>query len=86
MPHPIRDILAASAVVVIAFAFAAIPLFAQTAAGLLEGTTAFGDWHSDHPGVRRIIRPQDLPPPNTAASAAIRTSHAAASSRPPPNA
>ena len=50
-------------------AFAAIPLFAQTAAGLLEGTAAFGDWHSDHPGVRRIIRPQDLPPPNTAASA-----------------
>src|SRR5271169_1536792 len=67
MPHPVRDILAASAVVVIAFA--AIPLFAQTTAGLLEGTAAFGNWHSDHPGVRRIIRPQDLPEPNMAASA-----------------
>ena len=36
---------------------------------MLEGTAAFGDWHDDHPGVRRIIRPQDLPAPNTAESA-----------------
>ena len=67
MPHPVRDILAASAAVVAAFV--TIPLFAQTGAGLLEGTAAFGDWHDDHPGVRRIIRPQDLPAPNTAESA-----------------
>ena len=67
MPHPVRDILAASAAAIVAFA--AIPLFAQTGAGLLEGTAAFGDWHGDHPGVRRIIRPQDLPAPNTAESA-----------------
>jgi glucose/arabinose dehydrogenase len=67
MPHPIREILAASAAVVVAFV--AIPLFAQTGADLLEGTAAFGDWHGDHPGVRRIIRPQDLPAPNTAESA-----------------
>ena len=67
MPHPVREILAASAAV--AFAFAAIPLFAQTGAGVLEGAAAFGDWHGDHPGVRRIIRPQDLPAPNTAESA-----------------
>src|SRR6202035_4187138 len=67
MPHPVREILAASAAVVVAFV--AIPLLAQTGAGLLEGTAAFGDWHGDHPGVRRIIRPQDLPPPNTAESA-----------------
>ena len=67
MPHPVREILAASAAVIVAFA--AIPLFAQTSAGLLEGTAAFGDWHGDHPGVRRIIRPQDLPAPNTAESA-----------------
>src|SRR6202035_3578027 len=65
MPHPVRDILAASAALVVAFI--AIPLFAQSGAGLLEGTAAFGDWHGDHPGVRRIIRPQDLPAPNTAA-------------------
>ncbi|MGA8497449.1 MAG: sorbosone dehydrogenase family protein [Xanthobacteraceae bacterium] len=67
MPHPVRDILAAAAAAI--FALAAIPLLAQTGAGLLEGTAAFGDWHGDHPGVRRIIRPQDLPAPNMAASA-----------------
>jgi glucose/arabinose dehydrogenase len=67
MPHPIREILAASAAVI--FALAAIPLGAQAGAGLLEGTAAFGDWHADHPGTRRLIRPQDLPAPNTAASA-----------------
>jgi glucose/arabinose dehydrogenase len=82
MPHPVREIPAASAIVsfaaIVAFAaiiaFAAVPLLAQTGAGLLEGTAAFGDWHGDHPGVRRIIRPQDLgpqdlPAPNTAESA-----------------
>jgi glucose/arabinose dehydrogenase len=70
MPHPVRDILAASAAVIItcaAVTCATIPLFAQT--GVLEGTAAFGDWHGDRPGVRRIIRPQDLPAPNMAASA-----------------
>jgi hypothetical protein len=67
MPHPVREILAASAAVVAAFV--AIPLFAQMGTGLLEGTAAFGDWHDDHPGVRRIIRPQDLPAPNAAESA-----------------
>jgi glucose/arabinose dehydrogenase len=77
MPHPVREILAASAIATFAaivsfaaiVAFAAVPLLAQTGAGLLEGTAAFGDWHDDHPGVRRIIRPQDLPAPNTAESA-----------------
>ena len=67
MPHPARDILAATAAAI--FALAAIPLFAQTGAGLFEGAAAFGDWHGDHPGVRRIIRPQDLPAPDMAASA-----------------
>src|SRR5271169_768157 len=67
MPHPVREILAASAALVAAFV--AIPLLAQTSAGLLEGTAAFGDWHGDHPGVRRIIRPQDLPAPDMAESA-----------------
>jgi glucose/arabinose dehydrogenase len=67
MPHPARDILAATAAAILALA--AIPLLAQTGAGLLEGAAAFGDWHSDHPGVRRIIRPQDLPAPDMAASA-----------------
>jgi glucose/arabinose dehydrogenase len=30
---------------------------------LLEGEEAFGDWKSDDPGVRRLIRAQDLPAP-----------------------
>ena len=30
---------------------------------VLTGAAAFGDWHSDAPGVRRLIRPGDLPPP-----------------------
>ena len=64
MPHPVHNILAASAAVI--FAFAAVPLLAQTGAGLLQGVAAFGDWHTDRPGTRRLIRPQDLPAPNTA--------------------
>jgi glucose/arabinose dehydrogenase len=67
MPYPIRGILAASAAVIVFLT--AIPLFAQTGAGLLEGTAAFGDWRADHPGTRRLIRPQDLPAPNMAESA-----------------
>jgi len=29
---------------------------------VLQGTAAFGSWRDDKPGVRRLIRPQDLPP------------------------
>jgi glucose/arabinose dehydrogenase len=56
---------------------AAIPLFAQTGSALLQGTAAFGDWHSDHPGTQRLIRPQDLPAPDLAASVGnfVRTVH-----------
>ena len=36
---------------------------------LLQGKAAFGDWHADSPGTRRLIRPQDLPAPEPAASA-----------------
>jgi hypothetical protein len=55
----------------------AIPLRAQTGAGLLEGSAAFGDWHADRPGVRRLIRPQDLPAPDLAKSVrnVVRTVH-----------
>jgi hypothetical protein len=67
MPFPVRGILAASAAVIVSFTV--IPLFAQTGAGLLEGTAAFGDWHADHPGTRRLIRPRDIPAPDTAQSA-----------------
>ena len=35
---------------------------------LLQGKAAFTDWHADRPGLRRHIRPADLPPANLAAS------------------
>ncbi len=52
-----------------------VSLFAQTAGGASEGRAAFGDWRADHPGTRRLIRPQDLPAPDLAASASnsVRT-------------
>ena len=48
---------------------AVIPLFAQTGLVQLQGAAAFGDWRADHPGTQRLIRPQDLPAPDLAASA-----------------
>ena len=66
MPYPIRGILAASAAVIASLTV--MPLFAQTGAGLLEGPAAFGDWHADRPGTRRLIRSQDLPAPDMAQS------------------
>lgn len=66
-------VIAFSAVIAISVAaivsLTAIPLFAQTGDGLLEGSAAFGDWHADRPGTRRLIRPQDLPVPDLANSA-----------------
>jgi glucose/arabinose dehydrogenase len=47
---------------------AVIPLFAQTGSLQLLGAAAFGDWHTDRPGAQRLIRPQDLPAPDLAAS------------------
>jgi glucose/arabinose dehydrogenase len=47
---------------------AVIPLFAQTGSVLLQGAAAFGDWRTDHPGTQRLIKPQDLPAPDLAAS------------------
>src|SRR5262245_47481752 len=56
---------------------AAVPPAAQTAGGVLEGRAAFGDWHADRPGLRRIIKPQDLPSPQPSASVTnmVRVSH-----------
>jgi hypothetical protein len=66
MPHPIPTIVAGS---VAAFVLAAtLPLLAQTNSTLLEGKAAFGDWHADSPGTRRLIRPQDVPAPDSAQS------------------
>src|SRR5436853_624441 len=45
---------------------AASALYAQPGGDqgkLLRGKSAFGDWHQDAPGVRRLITPNDLPPP-----------------------
>lgn len=36
---------------------------------VLTGGAAFGDWRGDAPGVRRLIRPDDLPPPYASRSA-----------------
>jgi glucose/arabinose dehydrogenase len=37
---------------------------------VLKGSAAFGDWTKDKPGIRRLLTPQDLPPPFQTASAA----------------
>ncbi len=50
--------------------FLATTAFAQQAdQPMLKGTAAFGDWHADRPGVRRLIRPEDLPKPYATKSA-----------------
>ncbi len=53
------------------------PLLAQSAGGVLEGRAAFGDWRADRPGVRRLIKPRDLPPPQPQESVAnmVRVAH-----------
>ena len=47
---------------------AAVPK-AEAAEKLLTGAAAFGSWRDDAPGVRRLIRPDDLPPPFASRSA-----------------
>ena len=66
MRHAIHAIIATSAAALIALA--ATALFAQTGAGLTQGAAAFGDWRADRPGLRRLIKPQDLPAPDLAQS------------------
>jgi glucose/arabinose dehydrogenase len=44
------------------------PAMAQS--GPLVGKAAFGDWQTDKPGVARIIKPADMPPPGATPSAA----------------
>ena len=46
----------------------AAPAPAQDTPPLLQGKAAFTDWRADRPGLRRHIRPADLPPANLAAS------------------
>ena len=58
MRRPFSAIIAISVAAIASLT--AVPLLAQSDAGLLEGTAAFGDWHADRPGTRRLIRPQDF--------------------------
>lgn len=46
-------------------AFAATPDVGVPTTDVRIGAAAFGDWRSDAPGVRRLIRPVDMPPPET---------------------
>lgn len=44
--------------------FASGVAFAQAkddASQVLKGSAAFGDWHQDKPGVKRLLTPHDLP-------------------------
>jgi len=66
MCRPFFAIIVISVTAIISIA--GVPLLAQDT-GLLEGAAAFGDWHADRPGMRRLIRPQDLPAPDLAKSA-----------------
>src|SRR5579863_1855573 len=62
-----RPVPAIAAVGIIALLVGAgMPAAAQTGGPLREGKAAFGDWHADAPGTRRLIRPQDLPAPDAA--------------------
>jgi glucose/arabinose dehydrogenase len=75
MRHPI-DLLVGLSIAGV-FCLAVAPLFAQPAPSLLEGRAAFGDWRADRPGVRRLIKPRDLPPPQPAEAVAnfVRVAH-----------
>ncbi len=45
---------------------------AFAASEVLEGANAFGDWSKDVPGIRRLIRPSDMPSPKRAQSTVAR--------------
>ncbi len=58
MRRPLHAIIATSVAAIVSLP--GIPLLAQTGAGVVEGTAAFGDWRADRPGTRRLIGSQDL--------------------------
>jgi glucose/arabinose dehydrogenase len=70
MPRRTTRLVAAAALIMTVCG--AGTLMAQSV--LLRGQDAFGDWRADHPGTRRLIGPQDVPPPDPAASARNRVS------------
>jgi glucose/arabinose dehydrogenase len=67
MPNAFRTIAATA---LVAGILPAIAVSAQTSGELLQGKAAFGDWRTNSPGIRRLIRPQDIPAPDPAAAAA----------------
>ena len=67
MSRPVQEIIAALAAV--AVVAATVPLSAETGTPVLEGKAAFGDWRMDKPGIRRLIRPKDLPAADPSRSA-----------------
>src|SRR5262245_22373475 len=52
-------------------AFAAAGFAAETAGdvSVKTGAAAFGDWKSDKPGVKRLLKPEDMPAPFVSESA-----------------
>jgi len=60
------------------------PARAQGTSELLQSRAAFTDWHTDRPGLRRLIRPMDLPAANLGASFSkfVRISRRSASEKP----
>jgi glucose/arabinose dehydrogenase len=52
--------------------FAASSAGGQERGGVLSGEAAYGDWQSDSPGIRRLIRPEDLPAPGASRSSSNR--------------
>lgn len=54
------------------FVFVTVWLAAATDGLVLKGTAAFGDWHTDKPGVRRLLTAADLPAPYSTPSASNR--------------
>src|SRR6266850_7040044 len=49
---------------------------------VLQGAAAFGSWRDDKPGVRRLIRPQDLPPVSASANGPAQVVPMPAGARP----
>ncbi|RPI51157.1 MAG: sorbosone dehydrogenase family protein, partial [Acidobacteria bacterium] len=47
----------------IAIVAATLPAAQSGSHAVLKGPAAFGDWRQDKPGVKRLLRPEDLPPP-----------------------
>jgi glucose/arabinose dehydrogenase len=65
---PIRPPLLISLFAVVMAGVGAAPAIGQS--NPLNGSAAFGDWHTDRPGLARLIKPADLPKPGATASSA----------------